>query len=152
MEDFTRYNENKKHLRRNLKINGTPAEGRLWRILKNKQVCGLRFRRQVDIDNYILDFYCSELRLAIELDGEYHFHGAKPEMDCQRDEELFQKYNIRTIRFEDKIVFEQPDVIIERIKCEKELSESQGQSFSTPQSLCDSSPNLGEQLNKIEKK
>lgn len=58
-----------KYLRKTLRNNGTPAEGKLWSILKNKQVENLTFRRQFSIGKYILDFYCPTLRLAIELDG-----------------------------------------------------------------------------------
>jgi len=58
-----------KSLRRNLRTNGTPAEGALWRHLRAKQVGGLQFRRQFSVGPHILDFYCPALRLAIELDG-----------------------------------------------------------------------------------
>ena len=109
---------------RELRQNGTPAEKTLWKMLKNKQVCGLRFRRQVIIGDHILDFYCPDLRIAIELDGDYHYHGAKPEIDHFRDNDLWYNHNIRTLRFENKIIFEQPEVIIQSIKHEKEVAES----------------------------
>jgi very-short-patch-repair endonuclease len=51
----------------------TPAEIVLWEALKDKQLSGFRFRKQHPIDEYILDFYCPSARLAVELDGEYHF-------------------------------------------------------------------------------
>ena len=104
-----------KSLRRNLRTNGTPAEGALWRHLRAKQVGGLQFRRQFSVGPHILDFYCPALRLSIELDGNYHYYGAMPEHDLARDEELLQKYGIRTLRFENKLVFQQPEAIVNSI-------------------------------------
>ena len=51
----------------------TDAERALWRLLRQRQVNGLRFRRQVPIDHYIVDFACLEARLVIEVDGGQHF-------------------------------------------------------------------------------
>jgi very-short-patch-repair endonuclease len=50
----------------------TPAESHLWEVLKGKQIAGLRFRRQHPIGQFILDFYCPAIKLAIELDGSVH--------------------------------------------------------------------------------
>ena len=50
----------------------TMGEIALWRELKNKKL-GVRFSRQIPIDNYIVDFYCKELQLAIEVDGSFHY-------------------------------------------------------------------------------
>ena len=58
--------------RKSLRKNLTPAEAFLWRLLKNSQLENRKFRRQHSIGNYILDFYCPKIRLAIELDGDYH--------------------------------------------------------------------------------
>ena len=63
----------------------------------------------------MLDFYCPSIRLAIELDGDYHYHCAMPERDCARDKELEQKCGIRTLRFENKVVFENPNGIVSQI-------------------------------------
>lgn len=101
-----------KFLRRQLRNNSTPAEAALWRILKGKQVAGLQFRRQYSIDKYILDFYCPALRLAIELDGDYHNCSSAQEHDKSREEELFNEYGINTLRFENRLVFEQPNSIV----------------------------------------
>ena len=107
--------EDMKALRRRLRSNGTPAEGGLWNILKGKKVGGLQFRRQYSVGSHILDFYCPALKLAIELDGEYHYYGATPEHDMARDEELMHNYGIQTMRFENKIVFQQPQAIVNSI-------------------------------------
>ena len=104
-----------KENRRELRSHGTSAEGGLWNILKGRQVGGLQFRRQFSIDNYILDFYCPSIRLAIELDGEYHYHAQMPKSDYNRDEELMSRYGIKTLRFENKEVFRNPNGIINTI-------------------------------------
>ena len=101
--------------RRELRSNSTPSERALWNWLKKKQVRGLQFRRQYSVGNHILDFYCPALKLAIELDGDYHYHMVQPEQDKKRDQELMLKHGIKTLRFENKIVFEHPWVIINAI-------------------------------------
>ena len=77
-----------KEQRRQLRTRGTSAEARLWLMLKNRQLDGMRFRRQFSIGPYILDFYCPEIRLCIELDGEHHFYKEGCEHDEQRTEYL----------------------------------------------------------------
>ena len=61
-------NRNARHLRKN----ATDAERKLWQHLRNRQMSGCKFRRQVPIGNYIVDFVCLEKRLIIELDGGQH--------------------------------------------------------------------------------
>ena len=107
---------NLKPLRRQLRTYGTPAEGALWNILKGKKVARIQFRRQYSVDKHILDFYCPSLKIAIELDGDYHHRGGMPEQDINRDEELKEKYGIRTLRFENKMVFQQPEAIVNAIE------------------------------------
>jgi very-short-patch-repair endonuclease len=64
---------NRKEYRRRLRNNLTPAEATLWLALKNKQLAGRRFKRQVSINHYIVDFYCPSEKLVIELDGENQY-------------------------------------------------------------------------------
>jgi len=64
------YTKKRRHLRKDM----TKAEIYLWSKLKGKQINGLKFRRQYGINNYTVDFYCSELRLAIEIDGGVHYY------------------------------------------------------------------------------
>jgi very-short-patch-repair endonuclease len=67
------YNDkNLKERRISLRKSQTDAERKLWQILRNKQINGLKFFRQYSIGNYILDFYCPAIRLAIEVDGSQH--------------------------------------------------------------------------------
>jgi len=74
--------------RRELRKNLTPAERRLWQKLKRKQLGGFKFRRQHQIDQYIVDFYCAELCLIIEIDGDIHVVPQKIKNDKLRQQEL----------------------------------------------------------------
>jgi len=110
-------NHNFKYLkkyRQKLRNNLTPAEARLWKILKNRNITGRKFRRQHSIDNMIVDFYCPEEKLIIELDGEIHYNPVSENNDQKRDKKL-NEYGFKVIRFENKIVFEQPEIIVKAI-------------------------------------
>ena len=114
-----------KYIRKDLRSNGTPAEAKLWSLIKNRQVENLKFRRQFSIGNYILDFYCPELKLCIELDGDYHYNSQKHEMDKNRDSRLYEELSIKTLRFENHIVVDNPNIIIYniiRVKNEEQCS------------------------------
>jgi very-short-patch-repair endonuclease len=100
----------RKELRRDL----TPAEASLWKILQRSQVCGKKFRRQHSVGNYILDFYCPECRLAVELDGQTHFYTKTWENDCRRTEYL-ERLQIRVLRFENRDVFEHLEWVLRTI-------------------------------------
>jgi len=66
------YNPKLKEFARRLRNNSTYAEIRLWQKLNKKQLKGYDFHRQKPIDNFIVDFFCHELMLAIEIDGVSH--------------------------------------------------------------------------------
>ncbi|HPP29979.1 MAG TPA: endonuclease domain-containing protein [bacterium] len=83
-----------------LRKNQTEAERKLWYLLRNKQMIGVKFRRQFPIGNYILDFYAPRYKLAIEADGEQHYEEEGRLRDEKRAEEL-GKFGIRIIRFSD---------------------------------------------------
>ena len=68
---YNKYSEKEK--RKLLRHNAPPSERILWRRLKGKRFAGYKFRRQYSIDQFVLDFYCTSLKLAIELDGSSHF-------------------------------------------------------------------------------
>lgn len=102
-----------KTFRKHLRNEGTPAEAVLWRMLKEKQVFGLKFRRQHSVESYILDFYCPSLHLAIELDGEVHT--VREDYDEKRTMFL-NKEGIYVLRFENRVVFENPQTIIDEIQ------------------------------------
>lgn len=85
-----------KERRQELRTNMTEPEKQLWQILRNKQM-GVKFRRQHGIGHYIADFYCSELKLVIEVDGDSHFSEDAKGYDKIRDD-FFLSLNIKTIR------------------------------------------------------
>lgn len=104
-----------KTFRKELRNNLTPAEARFWKIVQNKQFEGRKFRRQHSVGNYILDFYCPSEKLAIELDGQVHFNDAAREYDYER--KLFlEHYGIKVLRFENKLVFEELEWMLDVIK------------------------------------
>ncbi|SDV99359.1 endonuclease domain-containing protein [Aequorivita viscosa] len=86
-----------------LRQNMTEAEKRLWQFLKNKQLQDYKFRRQHPIHIYIVDFYCHELRLIIEIDGEYHNRADQISKDIERSE-LLKLQGLHIIRFSNKEV------------------------------------------------
>jgi very-short-patch-repair endonuclease len=93
----------------------TPAEAKLWTYLKGKQLEGRKFRRQHSVRQYILDFYCPESRLAIELDGEAHNSAIAAEYDHERT--LFlEATGIRVIGLENNTVFDHPEWVLEQIR------------------------------------
>ena len=88
--------------RKALRSNMTPAEATLWRALKGRGAGGLKFRRQQGIGPYVLDFYCPERRLCVEVDGSSHDY--RYEYDEQRTQFLAEQ-GIRVVRFRNEQVF-----------------------------------------------
>jgi very-short-patch-repair endonuclease len=91
-------NSSTKEYRRKLRNNSTDAERKIWSILRNKQINGLRFLRQYSVGKYILDFYCPELKLSIEIDGGQHNEKEKIDYDINRTIYL-KRSNIKVLRF-----------------------------------------------------
>jgi very-short-patch-repair endonuclease len=100
--------------RRELRNHSTASEASLWKILKNSQVGGYKFRRQHGIGPYILDFYCPALRLDIELDGSAHDAPMADKHDEIRTKFL-EEQGITVMRFRNDIVWKFPNAIIEEI-------------------------------------
>jgi len=92
------YNPDLKELARELRRNMTLSEVLLWNELKKKNMLGYDFDRQRPIGNYIVDFYCKELSLAIEIDGDTHIY--KYDYDDKRQKEL-ENIGVHFLRFED---------------------------------------------------
>ena len=92
------YNPKLKELSRQMRNNSTLAEVLLWNQIKKKQIRGYQFLRQKPIDNYIVDFFCYELMLVIEIDGETHNY--KVEKDRIRQNRL-ESLGINLLRFLD---------------------------------------------------
>ena len=95
-----------------LRHNMTPAEELLWERLKLKRLNGLRFRRQHPIGRFILDFYCPEHKLVIEVDGPIHEQQA--EHDEERTEQL-RSAGLTVLRFKNVEVMEQTEQVLEKI-------------------------------------
>ena len=106
---------NQKTLCQTLRNNATSAEAILWRALKGKQVDGLKFRRQFGIGPYVIDFHCPEIRLGIELDGGVHKTSYTHEYDEMRNRFLAEN-GIRVLRFDNEVVYNNVEGIIEAIK------------------------------------
>ena len=92
------YNPELKSLAKKLRSNMTLSEVLLWNELRNKQMLGFDFDRQRAIGNYIVDFYCKELMLAIEIDGDTHTY--RYDYDEERQNSL-EKLGIHFLRFDD---------------------------------------------------
>ena len=101
--------------RRSLRTNGTKEEAMMWKVLKNRQVSGVRFRRQFSVGAYILDFYCPELKLCIELDGAGHYNSEGLRNDYVRDKYL-SELGIRVLRFENRAVLKMQPVMLAEIE------------------------------------
>ncbi len=90
--------KSKKKTRQHLRNNMTEPEIILWSYLKNSQINGFKFRRQYSVEDYVIDFYCPELKLGVELDGSGHSYHGKIIKDEKRTEDI-RKYGIEIIRF-----------------------------------------------------
>ena len=101
--------------RKDLRNRLTPAEAKLWTYLRKSQLEGRKFRRQHSVDFYILDFYCPAEHLAVELDGAVHTMESAQAYDHERDVFLHH-YGIKVIRFENALVFQQPEAVLMEIR------------------------------------
>lgn len=98
------YNPKLNELARQLRNNSTKSEIILWMKLKGKQMKGYDFHRQKPIDNYIADFFCNELMLAIEIDGYTHLLEEVQIKDAIKEKRL-KELGIHVLRFPDSDVF-----------------------------------------------
>ncbi|SKB70568.1 Very-short-patch-repair endonuclease [Salegentibacter holothuriorum] len=100
---------------RHLRKNTTPAEKKLWNELRNKKLNGYKFRKQHPIHLFIVDFYCHELGLIIEVDGKYHDKTEQIKKDQERTE-LLKFQNLKLIRFTNDEVINKLHNVLEEIK------------------------------------
>ena len=103
-----------KDRRKELRNNATPEEQLLWQHLKQSKT-GAKFRRQHSVGNYILDFYCPEHRLCIELDGSQHYTIDGIANDKERDEFL-SSFEITVLRFSNREVNDNLNDVIKSIQ------------------------------------
>lgn len=97
------YNPKLKDLAKELRQNMTLSEILLWKKLRNKQMFGYDFDRQRPIDEYIIDFYCKDLQLAIEIDGQSHYTEERYHADIERQKRL-ESFGVNFLRFDDLVV------------------------------------------------
>ena len=106
--------KSQKRVRQYLRNNATNAEKLLWESLKGKQLDGHKFRRQHGIERYIVDFYCAEKKLAIEIDGATHSTTSEKEHDRVKAEHI-QAHGVHLIRFTNDDVYDNIDAVLEGI-------------------------------------
>ena len=96
---------------REMRLNPTHAERELWYMLRKRRIHGRRFRRQFVLRPYIVDFFCHEVRLAIELDGQAHGGRRQGERDRTRQRWIEEHHGVWFLRFTNEQVLEEPGVV-----------------------------------------
>jgi len=109
------YNPKLKEYARQLRNNSTITEIFLWQKLKRKQMYGYDFHRQKPIDNYILDFFCYELMLGIEIDGYYHELKKVFEKDIEKTKRM-NELGITVLRYSDHQVLKEMENVLRAIE------------------------------------
>jgi very-short-patch-repair endonuclease len=105
----------KEERRKELRNSPTASESVLWRHLKNRGLNGKKFRRQSSVGPYIVDFFCPEKRVVVELDGAPHFTEDAVEYDARRTRYLEER-GIRVVRIENKRVYRDMEGVLEEIR------------------------------------
>jgi len=116
MEEKFRFNtKSLKERRRELRRNQTNTEKILWELLRGRRLDGFKFYRQYSIGPYVVDFYCPQLRLAIEIDGSQHTEREIVIYDKERSN-YFNSVNIQILRFWNEEIEKNVEVVLEKIK------------------------------------
>ncbi len=110
-----------KDFARELRANPAPAESIMWKELRNRRFAQFKFRRQCVVGEFITDFYCAQLKLVVELDGESHL--ATVERDRERQRWL-EAEGIKVLRFWNTEVFDEKEAVLEKIWLECEARRS----------------------------
>jgi very-short-patch-repair endonuclease len=109
------FNKSKeKQKRRTLRSNMTNAEKLLWQRIRKRQIKGKRFLRQFSVGEYVIDFHCPEIRLAIEVDGNTHNSKDEIEYDLTRQSEI-ENFGIIFLRIKNEEIFKNIDNVILKI-------------------------------------
>ena len=114
---------------RKLRKKQTDAERKLWTMLYNRQLSGVKFRRQFPIGGYIVDFYCPEHKLGIEADGGQHYGDKGKRQDGLRTKEL-AKCGVKIVRFSDLDILNNINGVYEVIQ--GEINDARSCSPSSP--------------------
>jgi very-short-patch-repair endonuclease len=93
----------------------TKAEKVLWEKLRDKKCCNFKFRRQHPIGDFVVDFFCYDSMLVIELDGEAHNEKYQEERDQERTK-ILNEFGITVLRFRNEEVFKNIKAVLEKIK------------------------------------
>ncbi len=109
------YNSALKEKARYLRKNSTKAEVILWHYLKGKKMQSYDFQRQKPLLNYIVDFYCAELQLVIELDGYSHDNKNAQDKDNLREIKL-KEYDLHIMRFSNQDIYSHLEGVLSTIK------------------------------------
>jgi very-short-patch-repair endonuclease len=109
------YNPKLKELAKKLRKNMTSSEVKLWNELKNGQMMGYDFDRQRPIGNYIVDFFCKDLQLAIEVDGITHLDEKIIIKDWIRQDDI-ESYGVSFLRFDALLVVKKVEAAVREIK------------------------------------
>jgi very-short-patch-repair endonuclease len=121
--DIIPYNPKLKDLAKKLRQNMTFSEVKLWNELKNGKMMCYDFDRQRPIGNYIVDFYCKDLKLAIEVDGITHEEDKAIKKDIVR-QEILEEFGINFLRFDALLIVNKVEAAVREIanwieECEK---------------------------------
>ncbi|MEQ9307866.1 MAG: endonuclease domain-containing protein [Balneolaceae bacterium] len=108
------YNPGLRNFARELRKNSTLGEILLWKEIRRRKL-GVQFHRQVPVKDYIIDFYCHEVKLAIEVDGSSHNSSEQKEKDLIRDYNL-EQLGITVIRIDDLDVKRNMDSVVRFLK------------------------------------
>jgi very-short-patch-repair endonuclease len=101
-------------LQRALRKSQTDAERKIWNIVRKKQIKGQKFFRQYSVGNYILDFYCPQIKLALEIDGGQHNKNVNIKKDGERSRFL-KSFGIKVVRFWNNDVLKNTEGVYEEI-------------------------------------
>lgn len=97
---------------RELRHEQTPAEQKLWQALRNRAAGGLKFRRQAPFGSYIVDFYCAEAKLVVEVDGDVH--ESQVEYDAERTRWL-ESMGLKVLRVRNEDVMFRIEAVLDEI-------------------------------------
>jgi uroporphyrinogen-III synthase len=102
-------------LARELRQASTQPEQRAWHLLRNRRLLGVKFRRQRALGKYVVDFYCFQLRLAIELDGSVHSQPSQKRKDDAKDAYL-RRLGVHVLRLPNGLILEAPEDFLKKVR------------------------------------
>ena len=116
MRNKQRMSEAMKQRVQELRREATEAETVLWRLLRGRRFMGVKFRRQYPVRGYVLDFYCDEAKLGIELDGGEHLDMEQANYDEERSRILDERQGIAIIRFWNSEAMNDTEKVLHKIE------------------------------------